>query len=71
MMPVEFKEKTILGGGWSIEVFRAGAFLVGHIRKNQATGDYCYFAGPHNILTASISDPDLEILKKKVAEIVK
>lgn len=65
-MTVDYKDKNTLGGGWSLEVLRAGV-LVGHIRK---PGLYQYFAGPHNELTPSFEDADLEVLKRRVEKAV-
>ncbi len=65
-MAVEFKEKSTLGGGRSIEVLHSGMGTVGHIRKHPRTGEYRYYAGPSNILMPSLSHRDVEILKRKV-----
>lgn len=65
-MPMEFREKQTLGGGWSLEVRQPGV-LLGHIRKRPDTGAYRYFRGPHNELTATYEDVDLEALKRQVA----
>jgi hypothetical protein len=64
-MEFEFKEKSTLGGGWSIEVRRAG-FPLGHIRRDTASGTYLYFNGMTNILTAMLSDDDLGKLKDQI-----
>ena len=65
-MKLEYREKETLGGGWSIEVCRAGIPL-GHIRRNPVTGDYRYFNGMANELTPMLSDYDLDLLKAKIA----
>ena len=62
---VEFVEKSTLGGGWSLEVKRSGV-LVGHVRRRPDTGAYRYFRGPHNQLTASLEERDLETLKRRL-----
>jgi hypothetical protein len=64
-MKLDFKEKSTLGGGWSIEVRSAGIPL-GHIRRNPVTGAYMYFKGNRNVLNPSLSDDDLEALKAKI-----
>lgn len=65
-MTVAFQEKETLGGGWSLEVLHTGG-LVGHIRKHATADVYRYFDGPHNQLTPSLENADLEALKKQVA----
>lgn len=65
-MGLEFKKNETLGGGWSLEVRRAG-FLVGHIRKRPDTSAYCYFRGSDNILSPSYENADLEVLKRQVS----
>ena len=64
-MKIEFKEKQTLGGGWSLEVWKAPA-VIGHIRKSASTGRYRYFNGPQNELTPSLGDDDPNELKQKV-----
>jgi hypothetical protein len=64
LLKPNFREKQTLGGEWSIEVW--SPFIVGHIRKNAASGDYCYFHGPLKQVNPSIEDRDLESLKRKV-----
>ncbi len=65
-MTVEFKDKSTLGGGRSIEVLHSGMGLVGHIRQHPQTGEYHYYAGPSNVLTPSLSHGNIETLKQKV-----
>ena len=62
---LKFIEKSTLGGGWSVEVRRSG-ILLGHIRRRPDTGAYRYFRGPHNELTASAEEHDLETLKRRL-----
>ncbi len=66
-MTIDFKEKETLGGGWSLEVRRSG-ILLGHIRQRPDTGAYRYFRGPHNELTPSYENADLEALKEQVTD---
>jgi len=59
---VEFREA---GGGnvWEIEVIVDG-LVSGHIYDGNGT--YRYFEGPHNDITWSFAEPDLERLKTRI-----
>ena len=65
-MAIEFKENSTLGDGWSLEVKR-GISLLGHIRRRPDTGTFRYFRGPHNELSPSYENADLDALKAQIA----
>ena len=67
MMNITFKEKSTLGGGWSLEVLRA-PLLIGHVRKAGSSSSYQYYHGRDNQLNYEFQEADLEILKRKVSE---
>jgi hypothetical protein len=50
-------------GPWHVEVLLDGA-LAGHIYR--CGGVYCWFEGPHNDVTWSLSDVDRERLETQV-----
>lgn len=62
-MALTFTEKNLLGG-WSIEV-RKGLAHIGNIRRGGWDG-FQFFEGPHNQLTPSITNNNLDALKKEI-----
>nr|WP_287412771.1 hypothetical protein [Pseudodesulfovibrio sp.] len=62
-MALTFTEKDLLGG-WLIEV-KKGLAHIGNIRRG-GLGGFQFFEGPNNQLNHSISDTNLDALKKKV-----
>jgi hypothetical protein len=61
--PLRFEEATDADGVWTL-VVRSSDGVVGHIFR--AVGEYGYFAGRFNALTATFRDPSLERLKKRI-----
>ena len=61
--PLLFEEATDADGVWTL-VVRSSDGVVGHIFR--AVGEYGYFAGRFNALTATFRDPSLERLKKRI-----
>ena len=64
-MAIEFKEHHTLGNPWQLEV-RSSGVVVGHVRRHPMSGTCRYFEGPHNELTPSFEDDDLDRLKDKI-----
>ena len=59
--PLLFVEAATADGVWTV---RSSDGVVGHIFR--AVGEYGYFAGRFNALTATFRDPSLERLKKRI-----
>jgi hypothetical protein len=61
--PLRFVEATTAEGVWALAV-RSSDGVVGHIFR--VGGEYAYFAGAFNGLTATFTDPNLERLKERI-----
>jgi hypothetical protein len=61
--PLLFEEATAADGVWRLAV-RSSAGVVGHIFR--VDGQYAYFSGRFNGLTATYSGPSLEHLKERI-----
>ena len=61
--PLFFEEATNADGVWRL-VVRSSHGVVGHIFR--VAGEYGYFAGRFNALTATFRDANLERLKKRI-----
>ena len=61
--PLLFEEATNADGVWTL-VVRSSQGVVGHIFR--AVGEYGYFVGRFNAFTATLRDPSLQRLKKRI-----
>ena len=61
--PLLFEEATNADGVWTL-VVRSSDGVVGHIFR--AVGEYGYFVGRFNAFTATLRDPSLQRLKKRI-----
>ena len=62
-MPLRFEKRSTVGRPWFKEVWN-GRELIGTI--GETGGLYSYFHGPHNVTNASLTDPDLADLERKI-----